>query len=66
MKRGRPKKEITKDTVFHVRLTKEEYQILKHLSELEGKSKAEILRKALYEKLYIELEKEILYGTGKG
>lgn len=45
--RGRPKKESARDTVFKVRLSAEEYQMLTWASELTGQSKSEVFREAL-------------------
>lgn len=46
-KRGRPKKNNSKNRNFRVRLTEEEYKLLDILSEETGKSKSDILRGGL-------------------
>jgi len=45
--RGRPKKEITRDIVYKVRLNAEEDQMLTLASEWTGQAKSEVFRKAL-------------------
>lgn len=45
--RGRPKKEITRDIVYKVRLNAEEDQMLTQASEWTGQAKSEVFRKAL-------------------
>lgn len=45
--RGRPKKEITRDIVYKVRLNTEEDQMLTRASEWTGQAKSEVFRKAL-------------------
>lgn len=45
--RGRPKKEITRDIVYKVRLNTEENQMLTRASEWTGQAKSEVFRKAL-------------------
>ncbi len=47
--RGRPKKEITRDIVYKVRLNAEENQLLTHASEWTKQAKSEVFRKALRE-----------------
>ena len=46
-KRGRPKKEITRDIIYKVRLNPGEYQMLFQASEWTKYTKSEVLRKAL-------------------
>lgn len=45
--KGRPKKEVTRDIVYKVRLSEEEDQILKRASEWTRQAKSEVFRKAL-------------------
>ena len=45
--RGRPKKEVTRDIVYKVRLNAEEDQMLTRASEWTGQAKSEVFRKAL-------------------
>ena len=45
--RGRPKKEVTRDIVYKVRLNAEEDQMLTQASEWTGQAKSEVFRKAL-------------------
>lgn len=45
--RGRPKKEITRDIVYKVRLNVDEDQMLTRASEWTGQAKSEVFRKAL-------------------
>ena len=49
MVRGRPKKEVTRDTICRVRLTAEEYRLLTLASEHTKQPRSEIIRKALRE-----------------
>ena len=59
--RGRPKKQITRDIVYKVRLNNEENQMLTRASVWNGQAKSEVFRKALidyYKKL--EVEKHIM------
>lgn len=44
---GRPKKEITRDIVYKIRLNAEEYQILTQASKWTGQAKSKVFRKAL-------------------
>ena len=46
--RGRPKKEVTRDIVYKVRLNVEENQMLTRASEWTGQAKSEVFRKALH------------------
>ena len=46
--RGRPKKEITRDIVYKVRLNAEEDQMLTQASEWTGQAKSEVFREALF------------------
>lgn len=45
--RGRPKKEVTRDILYKVRLNAEEDRILTQASEWIGQPKSEVFRKAL-------------------
>ena len=45
--RGRPKKDVTRDIIYKVRLNAEEDQMLTHASEWTGQAKSEVFRKAL-------------------
>lgn len=44
---GRPKKEVTRDIMFKVRLNEEENQMLTKVSKWTGQSRSEVFRKAL-------------------
>ena len=46
-RRGRPRKEVTKDTIVRVRLTEEEAKELEYMSSKTGRSKSDILRDGL-------------------
>lgn len=46
--RGRPKKEITRDIVYKVRLNAEEDQMLTQASKWTNQAKSEVFRKALF------------------
>ena len=48
-KRGRPKKEITRNTQFRIRMTNDEYNELEALSKHIGTDKAKTIRLALLE-----------------
>lgn len=45
--RGRPKKEVTRDILYKVRLNAEEDRMLTQASEWIGQPKSEVFRKAL-------------------
>lgn len=45
--RGRPKKEVTRDKIFGIRLDDEEERLLDYLESKSGESKSEIIRKAV-------------------
>ena len=46
--RGRPKKDVTRDIVYKVRLNAEESQMLSQASEWTGQAKSVVFRKALF------------------
>ena len=53
--RGRPKKEVCNSKVFNMRLSDEDDSMLNYLFFETGKTKTEIVRKAI--KMYYNLEK---------
>lgn len=52
--RGRPKKDESRDQTYSLRLNEEDSTYLEYLHEITGKSRSDILRKAL--KMYFEIE----------
>ena len=55
MKRGRPTKENKRDNSYRIRMNEEEKQMLIHMSERNGLTKADVIREAL--SAYYELAK---------
>ena len=47
MKRGRPAKDNKRDDSYRIRLNAEERQMLEQISELSGRTKADVIRIAL-------------------
>ena len=62
MSRGRPKKEVTKDRTFKLRLNDEELKKLEYLSSQWNVPKSEVIRILLTESFYNYVDKQI---TGK-
>lgn len=48
VKRGRPPKDNKRDTVFKIRLTAEEYQMLTEISKQTGLTKSSVIRKMIF------------------
>lgn len=46
-KRGRPKSDSAREKRYLLKLTKNEFDRLSHLSEISGKSKADFIREAI-------------------
>lgn len=46
-KRGRPSKENTKRAGYHIRLSDEEFQMVKAMCNQTGKTKSEIIRNSI-------------------
>ena len=62
MSRGRPKKEVTKDRTFKLRLDEEQMKNLEYLSSQWDVPKSEVVRILLTESFYNYVDKQI---TGK-
>lgn len=58
--RGRPKKDVTRDIVYKVRLNAEESQMLTQASEWTGQAKSAVFRKALLDYYKTVEAKEVI------